>query len=102
MRNVHVELDVSGFNAEDIHIRTNGNVLKVFASHSKVKDEKQTSSVRRTESASSLSREVLLPDEVRSQNLKCWINDYGWLVVEGPLGRDIQPTKQDRKVTFQL
>ena len=45
-------------------------------------------------------RQYTLPDVVRAENLRCFVNRKGHLMIEGPLGAEIIQRTNRKKVKF--
>ncbi|KAK2158263.1 hypothetical protein LSH36_174g09001 [Paralvinella palmiformis] len=100
-RIVELVLDLKGFMPEDIHIHTEGSVLHVHARRLSAKrDVIDGGSVGGACVAKDCRRRYTLPDVVRAENLRCFVNARGQLTIEGALGPDIVRRTNRKKVKF--
>jgi hypothetical protein len=97
---VELVLDVKGFMPEDIHIHTEDNVLHMHARRLSAKHDVTGGGVEDARVAKECRRQYTLPDVVRAENLRCFVNPKGQLMIEGPLGSEIIRRNNKKKVKF--
>ena len=101
-RIMELVLDLKGFLPEDIHIHTEGNELYVHARRLSSKRDvtNHGSVIEGACVAKDCSRRYTLPEVVRAENLRCFVNARGQVTIEGALGPDIVRRTNKKKVKF--
>ncbi len=99
LRIMELNLDVKGFQPEDIRINTEGQVLQVHARHVDVQKGGRRDVMSDSKSASEFRRQFTLPEVVRAENLQCFVNSLGQLTISGPLGAEVI-RREKKKVKF--
>ena len=98
-----VELAAPGMKKEDfnVHINDEGNlIIKMESKNEKKEEDKNTRYLRREFSYSKFEQTLILPDDVKREDIKAKV-EHGVLTVELPKVKKVEPEKTRKQITVE-